>query len=374
MMDFSVEDYSVTLEGTKVTLRRKEFFLLQFLYENNGRTFSRDELLDAVWSMEEPTDRTVDDHIYRLRKKLFPFRDTVMIKTVKGLGYALKLEKQAKESPIPVPEEISRQANELFATYYKYGQGKALKEIMTNKALGFPIDEKQEIVLFWLRSDFESLLKKLDNKENIFVPLLLYGYVEDNTEKVIDMHEKVLQKNILCEKERMDISCFSLPMWYMKLNKPEHSMQLVQKEFSAIKSNDHGFLPFLHIMKTIILFYENKMEEVEKGITAAENVLMRFPFLREQGALKLLRGLIFIKKGKKKEGKSTINEAIQVIHHSGHNYYFLLIYQILDLLLPKAGAKKELIQHYKKEAADYFKHTNLFKLKPEIEKQVFSVI
>jgi DNA-binding response OmpR family regulator len=47
-MNFSVEDYSVTLEGTKVMLLRKEFFLLQFLYENKGRAFSREALLDAV--------------------------------------------------------------------------------------------------------------------------------------------------------------------------------------------------------------------------------------------------------------------------------------------------------------------------------------
>src|SRR5690625_87151 len=106
-MEFSQEDYSVILEGNQVTLLRKEFFLLKYLYENNGRAFSREALLDAVWPLEEPTERTVDDHIYRLRKKLFPFRDTLSIKTVKGLGYSLKIEKQANESSIAVPEEIS---------------------------------------------------------------------------------------------------------------------------------------------------------------------------------------------------------------------------------------------------------------------------
>jgi DNA-binding response OmpR family regulator len=43
-MKFSQEDYTITLEDTEVTLLRKEFLLLKFLYKNNERTFSRDEL------------------------------------------------------------------------------------------------------------------------------------------------------------------------------------------------------------------------------------------------------------------------------------------------------------------------------------------
>lgn len=46
-MKFSQEDYTITLEDTEVTLLRKEFLLLKFLYKNNERTFSRDELQDA---------------------------------------------------------------------------------------------------------------------------------------------------------------------------------------------------------------------------------------------------------------------------------------------------------------------------------------
>ncbi|MEI3607330.1 winged helix-turn-helix domain-containing protein [Pseudogracilibacillus sp. SE30717A] len=373
-MKFSQEDYTVTLEGTEVTLLRKEFLLLKFLYKNNGRTFSRDELLDAVWPFEEPTDRTVDDHIYRLRKKLFPFRNILSIKTVKGLGYSLKIEDQTNTLSIPVPEEISRQANQLFDTYYKYGHGKAIKELVTNRALGFPIDEKQETVLLWLQSDFESLLKKLSLTENIFVPLLLYGFVESDTKKVIDVHKDILQKNILVENERMDISCCSLPIWYMKINKPDISMQLVQKEFHAIKTSDHGFIPLLHIMKTVILFYSQKMGEVEKGLDTVETVLIRFPFLREKGALKVIQGLFLIAEGEHQEGEDTIIAGIQIIHQSGHRYYFLVIYQILDLLLPKVNANKKLINHYKKEASNYFRNSKLHKLKSEIEKQVHSYL
>lgn len=90
------------------------------------------------------TDRTVDDHIYRLRKKLSSFQDIGTIRTIKGLGYRLELKEPVEETPTPVPEEIEKQANELFDTYYKYGQGKALRELLTNKVLGLALNENKK--------------------------------------------------------------------------------------------------------------------------------------------------------------------------------------------------------------------------------------
>lgn len=372
-MNYSQEDYSVTLEGTKVTLLRKEFHLLKFLYQNKGRAFSRAELLDAVWPLEEPTDRTVDDHIYRLRKKLFPFRNDLQIKTVKGLGYLMELKDRQPEPFMPVPKEISEHAIQLFNTYYKYGQGKALKELMTSQTLGYPLEEKQQTLL-WLRSDFESLLENLDTNENKFVPLMLYAYVENDKAKVISTHEKVLQKNILDEKERMDISCFSLPMLYMKVAKPELAMQLVTKELNAIETSDHGFLPLLKLMKTSILFYDNKMDEVKDGLADAEKELERHPYLREQGAFKVVKGLFHVAIGERQAGENYIDEGIQTIDQTGHTYYFLFIYQILDLLLPKAKAGKALINEYKRQENNYHKTTNLHQLKETIIQHIHSFI
>lgn len=44
-MIFSDDGYTVLVDGVKVELLRKEFLLLKFLYMNNGRAFSREELL-----------------------------------------------------------------------------------------------------------------------------------------------------------------------------------------------------------------------------------------------------------------------------------------------------------------------------------------
>mgnify|MGYP001259426453 CR=1 FL=1 len=373
-MEFSEDGYTIRLNDPEIELLRKEFLLLKFLYTNNGRTFSREELLDAIWPHEFPTDRTVDDHIYRLRKKLNSLQDDITIKTIKGLGYRLEVKERVDETPTSVPKEIEKQANELFDTYYKYGQGKALRELLTNKVLGLALNEKQETVLLWLNSDFKALLKRLADTKNAIVPLLLYGFVESDTEKVIDAHKRVLDEGRLDEKERMDISCFSLSLWYMKFGRPETSLQLVQQEIDGIRDIHHGFFPFLNVMKSAILFYQNKLDEAKRSIENTEILLRQLPYLRETSALRVLQGLLLIRDGDEKAGREKIEEGRGLIRQSGHTYYLLFIYQLLKLLLPNSGASKETIQFYDQAAERYMEETELEQLKPKIESQLISLI
>jgi DNA-binding response OmpR family regulator len=74
------------LDGAPLELTRTEFALLDLLLRNRGRAFSRAYLHDAVWG--EPAiegDRSVDNAILRLRRKLGPLGDA--IETVWGVGY-----------------------------------------------------------------------------------------------------------------------------------------------------------------------------------------------------------------------------------------------------------------------------------------------
>ena len=77
------------LDGAPLDLTRTEFGLLHLLLRNRGRAFSRDYLRETVWG--EPSiegDRSVDNAILRLRKKLGPLGDS--IETVWGVGYRLR--------------------------------------------------------------------------------------------------------------------------------------------------------------------------------------------------------------------------------------------------------------------------------------------
>jgi two-component system, OmpR family, alkaline phosphatase synthesis response regulator PhoP len=75
--------------GRSVTLTSKELKLLAYLIKNPRRVISRDELLNEVWGYENnPSTRTVDNHILKLRKKLEPdLADPVHFHTVHCAGY-----------------------------------------------------------------------------------------------------------------------------------------------------------------------------------------------------------------------------------------------------------------------------------------------
>ena len=78
----------ISLNGVPLVLKRKEYELLYFLLCNPGRAFSREALIEKVWSESDINDyRTVDSHVKRLRKLLGDYGDC--IQTVWGLGYKL---------------------------------------------------------------------------------------------------------------------------------------------------------------------------------------------------------------------------------------------------------------------------------------------
>ena len=81
--------YQVTANGRPVDLAWLEFQLLQFLMDNVGKVFTRDQLLASVWGVENiGGTRTVDVHIRRLRYKLESGPETYF-RTVKNVGYGM---------------------------------------------------------------------------------------------------------------------------------------------------------------------------------------------------------------------------------------------------------------------------------------------
>jgi DNA-binding response OmpR family regulator len=82
--------HEVRIDGMPVALTHVEFRLLQTLLEADGRVLSRDQLLDAVWGVEQSDvlDRTIDVHIRRLRDKLGDDPEAPRyVATVRGAGY-----------------------------------------------------------------------------------------------------------------------------------------------------------------------------------------------------------------------------------------------------------------------------------------------
>lgn len=82
------DKHCLTVGGKVVELTYKEFQLLTYLMQHQGKVISRDKLMDAVWGFAFAGEsRTVDMHIKTLRKKLG--EHATCVKTVRNVGYKL---------------------------------------------------------------------------------------------------------------------------------------------------------------------------------------------------------------------------------------------------------------------------------------------
>ena len=80
----------VTVDERAVSLTAREFDLLAFFVEAPGRVFTREQIYEAVWGYNYPSQTKVIDYfVSELRKKLDAPGDEI-IRTVRGVGYAAR--------------------------------------------------------------------------------------------------------------------------------------------------------------------------------------------------------------------------------------------------------------------------------------------
>ena len=93
--------------GQEVLLTATEYAILEVLAQNAGRPVSREYLLDVVWGYTSSANtRTVETHIWRLRKKLGDMgTGSGFIQNRQGLGYLLTVEESGATSIQTAPPE-----------------------------------------------------------------------------------------------------------------------------------------------------------------------------------------------------------------------------------------------------------------------------
>ncbi len=84
-LDIDTSRKEVKSDGRVIQLTKKEYQILLMLVRNPGHYITREEILDSLWSDTLVTERTVDVHIARLRKRLG--KPGNMIKSRTGYGY-----------------------------------------------------------------------------------------------------------------------------------------------------------------------------------------------------------------------------------------------------------------------------------------------
>ena len=90
-LDINIPHKKVTIDGEETSLTKKEFEILLLLLQNQGRVFSREDILAKVWNDEVYVlDRTIDVNITRLRKKIGSYGKYIVTRL--GYGYCFECE------------------------------------------------------------------------------------------------------------------------------------------------------------------------------------------------------------------------------------------------------------------------------------------
>ena len=90
-MTVNFSSYAATIDQEPIKMSHKEFEILKYLWEHRNDTVSRYQLLEDIWGYhEQPTTRTVDNFILKLRQKIEQNpEDPQVILTVHGVGYKM---------------------------------------------------------------------------------------------------------------------------------------------------------------------------------------------------------------------------------------------------------------------------------------------
>lgn len=82
----NTENYEVFVDNKKIPLTYREYEILKLFLENQGKVFTRDNILNSIWNYDYyGDDKIVNTHIKNIRKKL----GYDYIETVRGVGYRI---------------------------------------------------------------------------------------------------------------------------------------------------------------------------------------------------------------------------------------------------------------------------------------------
>jgi two-component system copper resistance phosphate regulon response regulator CusR len=82
--------HTASRAGQGLRLTPREFALLEALARNEGRTLTRQIIMESIWNNEESLENSVNFHVTSLRKKVDAPFERKLIHTVHGIGYVLK--------------------------------------------------------------------------------------------------------------------------------------------------------------------------------------------------------------------------------------------------------------------------------------------
>ena len=374
---FSTKDYKVEYRSEEIVFLPKEFQLLKFLYHNPSRVFTRNELLDAVWPMETPIDRTIDDHIYRVRKKLKPLASVINIITVRGQGYLLSINK-VQENPLIKDQEVSSSVINLFKKYHLYGQGDALKLLDENQAmLGFKVDLPILLYLHFMKGDFSWFLEQKDIPiwEKCYYYLHIYSFIELDKEKCLDYFTYAIAAKELPEYHRLEITLLNRLSLLIFTKQIDEAINLLSQSKKVIYTKKiDSFIPILAITEGYLAFIKGDIQLMEESLDEIKKILLKYPYLREKASFSVLEGIYYLAKNKEDKAEHCFNDGFQLFREAKYIPGVLININIILFFLEELKMKDILYTHYQGLWKKYTEEYKLSSLKTRIELELNSYL
>ncbi|MGG4216943.1 winged helix-turn-helix domain-containing protein [Paenibacillus jamilae] len=313
-LQFDADGYSVVYNADRVMLLAKEFALLRFLYDNRNQVFTREQLLDRVWPLEYPVERTVDDHIYRLRKKLKSWTG-LRIHTVRGYGYSLTLTGiQPRNHPSLHDQEVQDAVHGLFRKYHLLGQGGSIKALAEQQEqMGFQMSAYYQMYTRFVQADVAWFLKQEDfaPADRLYWMLLLYTGTAGVTDHGLALCERALISGLLSSDQERELRILNILEAYVENGQPERAQVGLPLTLKVMERDDlDKFVMPVALMEMYMYLVANHMEKATELSDRLEGMLSEAPYLRELGRYRMMRGLMLLRTGDVDQAERLMDEGL----------------------------------------------------------------
>ncbi|MED4752656.1 winged helix-turn-helix domain-containing protein [Brevibacillus choshinensis] len=374
MISWSDELFQVHHADETVSLLPKEYALFQYLFTWKNRTFSREDLLDRVWPLEDPTDRTVDDHIYRLRRKLQKWSHLFTIDTVRGVGYRLSWKQHQPPKPSALNRDFSDSIRNLMETYHGMGMGAAMQTLSTHQeVLGFSMDPFYDMYLHFIRGDFVWFIEttSFPLPEKLFYLFHIYYMAETDPRKTVRVFKHVeSHQDQMPTSFRDELQIAAVGLYAMAGLLAEAEQQLVKARQIVNGMNSESFTLFLNAEQTMLALLSNRLDEAEEIIRRSAEKLQMVPMQRELGSFTISRGVCMYLRGERTKARQLVDEGIEIIRATKFMPHLIYAVHSVQFFLQTFECDDEWLRKYKKVWTEL---TSEFKFE-ELKKSILSII
>nr|WP_186323075.1 winged helix-turn-helix domain-containing protein [Paenibacillus xylanexedens] len=334
-LQFDEGSYTVSQRLNSIRLLAKEFALLHFLYENKDKAFTRSQLLDRVWPLEYPVERTVDDHIYRLRKKLKRWEE-ISLDTVRGYGYRLALRENRAVLP-PNPSihdpEMQEVVHGLLRKYHLFGQGNSIQTLVRQQeALGVRIEPYYQLYLHFIQGDLEWLMNtaRFPLEERLYW-LLIYVHALVEPAESLALYKQAIHSSVLPAEHRQELRILNIIDIYAETGQYQEARKQLEETYRVMETKQLIYFKLpVSIAALSVELWGGSGEAVEEQIAVLRTQLKDAPYLREIGRFQVLEGCWLLRQGRVREAELRMDDGLEVLKMSlNAPLYLNSAYQIL---------------------------------------------